>query len=113
MTVPVEALSRFGAPRLATTSSRCTVLKSILNRVRPEVLGTLECICAAANKMIPPAGNKQIEADLRLALERLDWGEAAGEDLPSDTGRRGLPDGVGSIDSSCIRFDVFRTGRLQ
>jgi uncharacterized protein YcgL (UPF0745 family) len=52
--VPVQAESMFGAPRLAMTSSRCTVLKSMLNRVRPEVLGTIECSCAPEKRIIPP-----------------------------------------------------------
>src|SRR5581483_3369594 len=33
-----------------------TVRKSILNRVRPEEFGTLECICAAENRSTPPGG---------------------------------------------------------
>src|SRR5262249_4895317 len=54
--VPVHEESRFGAPRLAVTSSRWTVLKSILNRVLPEVLGTVECIWASEKGMTPPTG---------------------------------------------------------
>src|SRR5262245_8128304 len=53
--VPVGAESMFGGPPLFATSSECTVLKSILYRVRPEVLGTVECSCAPEKRMTPPA----------------------------------------------------------
>jgi hypothetical protein len=40
--VPVHSESRFGAPMPATRSSRLTVRKSIENRVRSVVFGTVE-----------------------------------------------------------------------
>ena len=44
----------FGAPILSTMSSKCTVRKSMLKQV--EAFGTLECICAAENIIMPPTG---------------------------------------------------------
>ena len=44
----------FGAARPSIASPRCTVRRSMLNRVRPDVFGTLECSCAPENKTMPP-----------------------------------------------------------
>ena len=54
--VPVQRESRFAAPRAAIASSTLAVRKSMLKRVRPLVLGTEECSCAAENIMKPPTG---------------------------------------------------------
>ena len=52
--VPVQAESTFAAPAPALTSSTWTVLKSMLKRVYPDVLGTVECRCAPEKRSRPP-----------------------------------------------------------
>ena len=54
MVVPLQAESMFGAPSKASASSRFTVRKSMLNRVRFDVFGTDECRWAPENRSTPP-----------------------------------------------------------
>ena len=49
-----QSQSTLGAPMPASTSSRLTTRKSMLNRVRPEVFGTLEWRCEPENMRMPP-----------------------------------------------------------
>ena len=55
-TVPVQSLSRFGAPRCSARSFKWTVRKSMLRRVRPDVFGTVECKWAAEKISSPSCG---------------------------------------------------------
>jgi hypothetical protein len=48
--------SALGAQAPSSTSRRFTVGKSMENRVRPDVLGTVECRCAPEKTRIPPGG---------------------------------------------------------
>jgi len=50
----MDWVSTFEALFPLRRSLRCTVRKSMLKRVRPEVFGTVECICAAEKRMAPP-----------------------------------------------------------
>src|SRR5260370_781607 len=67
--VPVQAESILGAPPLEMTSSICTVRKSILKRVSPEVFGTVECIWAP--EKMRNASDRKNNANLWIKLHRF------------------------------------------
>ena len=66
---PGALRSTFGAPPPSSRSSRFTVRKSMLKRVRPVVFGTVECSCAAENRI--RAAGRGDDADVRRELELL------------------------------------------
>ena len=75
--LPVQAESRFGAPAPELRSPRLTVRKSTLNRVRPDVFGTLECNCAAENRIRPPGGQMRRTVGVRSCNGSLRLGTAS------------------------------------
>ena len=67
--VPVHSESTLGGATPSTRSSRLTVRKSMLKRVRLVVFGTVECSCAAEKTSVPAGWGHH--ADVGLELERL------------------------------------------